>query len=128
MKDGLTPGLAHKQNYVTTPEMRAKQLGSNVPSIFSTPSMIGLMERTCVELLTPYMDENEQTVGIHVDVKHLAPTHIGQSVTIAATLLEIKDKRFRFSVEATSDHGVKIGEGIHRRALINVKEFNTKAP
>lgn len=81
-----------------------------------------------MELLTPYMDENEQTVGFHVDVKHLAPTHIGQSVTIAATLLEIKDKRFRFSVEATSDHGVKIGEGIHRRALINVKEFNTKAP
>lgn len=125
MKDGITPGLLHKQNYVTTPEMRARQLGFNVPLVLSTPSMIGLMERTCVELLTPFMDENEQTVGFHVDVKHLAPTRIGQSVTITATLLEIKDKRFRFAVEAMNDQGVKVGEGIHRRALINVKQFTS---
>jgi fluoroacetyl-CoA thioesterase len=120
MKDGLVPGLTHTQAYVTTLEMRAKQLASD---IFSTPAMIGLMEYTCVLLVAPYLDENEQTVGIHVDVRHMAPTKIGQSVTVTADLLEVKDNKLRFAVSAVNDQDVKIGEGTHRRALINTKRF-----
>ncbi len=95
--------------------------------MLSTPSMIGLMERTCVELLTPFMEEDEQTVGFHVDVKHLAPTKIGQSVTVTATLQEIKERHFRFSVEAVNDRGIKIGDGSHRRALIKISRFTNKS-
>jgi fluoroacetyl-CoA thioesterase len=124
MKDGLVPGLTHTQTYLTTLEMRAKQLVSDV---FSTPAMIGLMEYTCVLLVAPYLDENEQTVGIHVDVRHMAPTKIGQSVTVTAELLEVKDNKLRFAVSAVNDQGVKIGEGTHRRALINTKSFATPA-
>lgn len=65
--------------------------------------MIGLMERTCAEFLTPYMDENQQAVGFHVDVRHLAPTKIGQSVAVAVTLQEVKKRRFRFALAATND-------------------------
>jgi fluoroacetyl-CoA thioesterase len=124
MKDGLVLGLTHTQTYLTTLEMRAKQLVSDV---FSTPAMIGLMEYTCVLLVAPYLDENEQTVGIHVDVRHMAPTKIGQSVTVTAELLEVKDNKLRFAVSAVNDQGVKIGEGTHRRALIDTKSFATPA-
>src|SRR5437870_4803425 len=120
MKKELIPSLADTQTYVTTLDMRAKQLTSDV---FSTPAMIGLMEGTCVQLVEPYLDENEQTVGIHVDVRHMAPTRIGQSVIVTVEVLEIKDKKLRFSVSASNDQGVKIGEGTHRRALIDVKRF-----
>jgi len=120
MKNGLVPGLTHTQTYLTTIEMRAKQLESD---IFSTPAMIGLMEYTCVLLVAPYLDENEQTVGIHVDVRHIAATKIGQSVTVTAELLEVKDNKLRFAVSAANDQDVKIGEGTHRRALINTKRF-----
>jgi fluoroacetyl-CoA thioesterase len=120
MKDGLVPGLSHAQTYVTTMEMRAQQLRSDV---FSTPAMISLMEITCVRLVTPYLDEDEQTVGIHVDVRHMAATKIGQSVTVTAELLEVKDNKLRFAVSAVNDQLVKIGEGTHRRALINMKKF-----
>ena len=111
MKDGLVAGLNHTETYVTTLEMRAKQLTSDV---FSTPAMIGLMEFTCVLLVAPYLDENEQTVGIHVDVRHMAPTKIGQSVTITAELLEVKNNKLRFALSAVNDQGVKIGEEIGR--------------
>jgi len=120
MKDGLIPGLSHKQTYVTTMEMRARQLAADV---LSTPAMIGLMERTSVELTTPYLDENEQTVGIHVDVKHFAPTKIGQSVTITVELLEVNSNKLRFAVAAENDQGVQIGAGTHRRAMIQTKQF-----
>jgi fluoroacetyl-CoA thioesterase len=123
MKNELTPGLMHEETYVTTPDMRARQLSADV---LSSPSMIGLMERTCVELLAPYLTETEQTVGFHVDVKHFAPTKIGQSVTVTAEFLELKDDKLRFAVKASNDQGIKIGEGLHRRALINVNRFAKK--
>ncbi len=126
MKDGLAAGLIHKRDFTVTAEMGVKHFGAGVPQVLSSPSMIGLMERTCVEILTPYMDESEQSVGFHVDVKHLAPTRIGQSITITATLLEVKEKKFRFAVEAINNQGVKIGAGTHRRAVINIKQFTRR--
>jgi predicted thioesterase len=105
--------------------MGVKHFGEGVPSVLSTPMLIALMEQTCVELLKPYLGEGEQTVGFHVDVKHTAPTKIGQKVTVKATLQEVKEQRFRLAVEAINDQGVKIGEGTHRRALINIKQFTS---
>ena len=120
MNREVAPGITRTQTYETTLEMRARQLKADV---FSTPAMIGLMERTCVELTEPYLDQNEQTVGIHVDVRHVAPTKIGQKVTVTAELLDVKGKKLRYSVAATNDQGVKIGEGTHRRAVINTSGF-----
>lgn len=120
MKDGLIRGIKHTQSYVTTLEMRAKQLAVDV---FSTPAMISLMEGTCVRLVAPYLDEHEQTVGIHVDVRHLAPTKIGQRVTVTAELIEVGANKLRFAVSAVNDRENEIGKGTHRRALINTKQF-----
>jgi fluoroacetyl-CoA thioesterase len=120
MKNEIAPGITLTRTYLTTLEMRARQLKADV---FSTPAMIGLMERTCVELTEPYLEENEQTVGIHVDVYHLAPTKIGQSVTVTAELSEIKDNKIRYAVTATNDQGIQIGAGNHRRAVIDTKRF-----
>ncbi len=120
MKSELQPGLIRSQTYETTAQMRATQLTADV---FSTPAMIGLMEGTCVRLTAPYLDEGENTVGMHVDVHHLAPTKIGQSVTITAEVLEVAGNKIRYAVSAINDTGVKIGEGKHRRAVIRPKSF-----
>jgi len=120
MKNEIKPGLKHSQTYQTTERMRAPQLTHT--DVFSTPSMIGLMEGTCVRLTAPYLDEGENSVGMHVDVHHLAPTKIGQSVTISAEVLEIAGNKIRFAVSAVNDAGVKIGEGTHRRAVIRPKK------
>lgn len=121
MSPEVAPGISLTQTYETTMDMRARQLRADV---FSTPAMIGLMERTCVELTEPYLDQDEQTVGIHVDVRHMAPTNIGQKVTVTAELLDVQDRKLRYSVRATNDQGVTIGEGLHRRAVINTKRFS----
>ena len=124
MKNELAPGISRTATYETTSDMRARQLKVDV---FSTPAMIALMERTCVELTEPYLNENEQTVGIHVDIHHLAPTKIGQSVTVTAQLLEVKENKIRYTVTATNDQGIKIGAGNHRRAVIDTKRFASGA-
>ena len=102
MKSSLEPGLTRTATYVTTLDMRARQLEKDV---FSTPAMVGLMERTCVDLTEPHLDPDEQTVGIHVDIYHLAPTRIGQSVTISAEVLEVQENKIRYSVSAEERPG-----------------------
>lgn len=123
MKDTLKPGMSFEQTITTTPDMGITHLGPNAPRMFSTPSMIGLMEGTCVQFLTPHMDAGEQTVGFHVDVKHLAPTKIGQNVRAKVTLNEIKGRRLLFAVETFNEDGTKVGDGTHERAVVSIDRF-----
>jgi len=121
MKNQIKPGLKLTQTYETTERMRATQLSH--ADVFSTPAMIGLMEGTCVRLTATYLDEGENSVGMHVDVHHLAPTKIGQSVTVTAEILEVAGNKIRYAVSAVNDAGVKIGEGTHRRTIIQPKKL-----
>ena len=123
MKAGFDPGTRDEMTITTTPEMGITHLGPSVPSMYSTPSMVQLIESTCVRLITRYVDQGEQSVGYRVDVKHLAPTTIGKMVTARVILREVNGRRFIFDVEVTNEDGVKIGEGTHERALIDISRF-----
>jgi fluoroacetyl-CoA thioesterase len=123
MKDTLKPGMSFEKTTKTTPDMGISHMGPGVPSMFSTPSMIMLMEGSCVEFLTPHMGEGEQTVGFHVNVKHLAPTKIGQNVRAKVTLSEIKGRRLLLIVEAFNEDGTKVGDGTHERAVVDISKF-----
>ena len=127
MKPDFQPGASEKQTITTTKEMGIVHLGPDAPSMYSTPAMVSLIEATCVRLMTRYVDPGEQSVGFHVDVRHLAPTPIGKQVTAKVTLQKIDGRRYMFDVEVTNEDGVKIGEGIHERALIDISRFAQRA-
>ena len=127
MKPELQPGVSDEQTITTTKEMGIVHLGPDAPSMYSTPAMVSLIEATCVRLMTRYVDPGEQSVGFHVDVRHLAPTPIGKQVTAKVTLQKIDGRRYMFDVEVTNEDGVKIGEGIHERALIDISRFAQRA-
>jgi predicted thioesterase len=127
VKDTLKVGASAEIEISTSPEMGITHLGSDAPRMYSTPSMISLMEQTAIRVLTPHLDAGEQSVGTKVSVSHLKATPIGQKVRAKATLTEIVDigrptKRYRFNVEAFNETD-KIGEGSHERAVINVTQF-----
>ena len=123
LKSEFAPGIAEEMTVTTTPDMGISHLGPTVPSMYSTPAMINLIEGACVRLITRYVEGDEQSVGYHVDVKHLAPTTIGKQVTARVTLRAINGRRFVFDVEVSNEDGAKIGEGMHERALINISRF-----
>ncbi len=127
MKDTLKVGASAEIEIATSPEMGITHLGPGAPRMYSTPSMISLMEQTAIRVLTPHLDAGEQSVGTKVSVSHFKATPIGQTVRAKATLIEIVDigrptKRYRFNVEAFNETD-KIGEGSHERAVINVTQF-----
>ena len=123
MKAGFVPGISEEMTITTTPEMGITHLGPDVPSMYSTPSMIQLIEGACVRLITRYVDPGEQSVGYRVDVRHLAPTVIGKRVTATVTLREVNGRRYVFDTRVVNEDGVAIGEGIHERALIEISRF-----
>lgn len=123
MKPDLQPGASEEQTITTTPDMGITHLGPDAPSMYSTPAMISLIEATCVRLMSRYVDPGEQSVGFHVDVRHLAPTPVGKQVTAKVTLRAIEGRRYRFDVECWNEDGVKIGEGLHERAVIEISRF-----
>jgi len=127
VKPELQPGVSDEQTITTTKEMGILHLGPDAPSMYSTPAMVSLIEATCVRLMTRYVDPGEQSVGFHIDVRHLAPTPIGKQVTAKVTLQKIDGRRYTFGVEVTNEDGVKIGEGIHERALIDIARFAASA-
>lgn len=126
MKADFQPGASEELTITTTKDMGITHLGPEAPSMYSTPSMIQLIEGTCVKLMSAHVDPGEQSVGFHVDVRHLAPTPIGKKVTAKVTLREIKGRRYLFDIEVTSEDAVKIGEGIHERALIDIARFTAQ--
>ena len=85
--------------------------------------MIPLRAGTCLSPISKYFEDGEHSVGFHVDVYHLAPNQVGKKVTAIATLKKVDGRKYTFDVECTNEDGVKIGEGIHERAVIDISRF-----
>lgn len=100
----------------------AAALGHEDASVFSTPAMISLMELTSLELLEKTLDEGETSLGISIDIKHLAATPVGSIVRCEAELIEVVKSVFVFSVKAYDEVDL-IGEGTHKRAVISKEKF-----
>jgi fluoroacetyl-CoA thioesterase len=99
---------------------------ADMPDVLATAKMIGLMEWACVAQLLPYYEEGECSLGIHVDVSHVAPTPPGLTVTVDSEVTEIDGRFVSFSVRA-HDGTDLIGEGRHRRAVVLTDRFAQKA-
>lgn len=96
-------------------------------NVFSTPSMIAEMEETCRLLLKEefLQDEDWDSVGTLVNIRHLKATPVGTEVNLKARVIDVKDRRVTFEVDAV-DKIEKIGEGLHERTVINVPEFRER--
>lgn len=126
MEFGLKAGMTAEKQEQVTADNTAIRYGSGGAAVYATPAMIGLMEGTCLAAVDPHLPEGMATVGVHLDVKHLAATPIGLNVRAVAELTEVAGKRLSFKVEAFDDKE-KIGEGTHQRYIIEVKKFMDKA-
>ena len=86
--------------------------------VLSTPSMIGLMEGTCLESITPFLADGEATVGIHVCVSHVAASVSGEEVTVHSLITDVDRRKITFAVSAHVGDRL-LGEGTHKRAVIS---------
>jgi fluoroacetyl-CoA thioesterase len=131
MKATLKPGLTHRVTHMvaertTVPHTYPESpIIAGMPGVFATGFMIMLMERACTELLGAHLDPGEGSVGVHVDVSHVAATPVGMTVTVDAECTAIVDRRVTFNVRA-HDGVDLIGEGRHERFVVAWDKFNAR--
>jgi fluoroacetyl-CoA thioesterase len=132
MKSTLMPGIEHEFRFRVTdattvpalfPEASELQV---MPRVFATGFMVGLFEWACIQALRPHLDwPNEQTVGTHIDVSHVAATPCGFQVTVKVKLVEVDRRRLGFEIEAHDGLDL-ISRGKHERFVIDKTKFDAK--
>lgn len=119
-------GLSALVSLEVTEDMLAKNVGSGSVSVFSTPDLILLLEKTAVAALEGQLNSNQTTVGSGLDVTHLAATPVAMKVTGSAKVVAVDGRKVIFEV-AAQDEQEKIAEGTHTRYIVDTEKFQARA-
>jgi fluoroacetyl-CoA thioesterase len=117
MKPSLAPGVCAVNRIVVD---KAKTIGfmGEEGRVYATPYLIGDIEMTCRNLILAHADANEDSVGMEVAVKHLAPTLPGMTVEITVAVTAVEGRKVVFAVTATDDLDT-ISSGSHARFVVD---------
>ena len=121
----LRVGLTGRKELVVEERHTASHLGSGGVPVYATPMMVLAMEEAALSAVDPLLGDGRATVGVSLDVRHLAATPLGMRVTATAELVGIDGRMLTFRVEARDDAEL-IGEGTHVRAVVDLGRFKDK--
>jgi len=115
-------GISLERKRIVSEDDSITFLGADVKPSLATPRMIMWMEYAARDAVLPHLEPGQDTVGVRVDVRHLAATPVGAEVSYRATVAAVEGRRVTFEVEAL-DGAEAVGKGLHERYIIDVKRF-----
>jgi predicted thioesterase len=118
MKDTLRPGLTTTKKLVVDRDRTISFMGEQ-GRVYATPWMVRDVEHTCRDLLLEHADAGENSVGMEIAIRHLAPTPLGMEVEITAVVTAIDGRKVSFAFSA-KDEFEPIGTGTHTRFVVDV--------
>ena len=119
------PGLFAELEKTVTETDTASHWGSGGLPVFSTPALVGLMESAAVVALYGSLPAGQSSVGVRIDVRHLAATPVGMAVRARAELVEVEGRKLVFKIQAW-DEVELIGEASHDRFVVEESRFVEK--
>ena len=119
-------GLTNVTEIFVTAENTALALKSGSLKVFATPAMIRLIEQAAAELVEKNLPPESTSVGIALNVKHIAPTPIGMNVRAEVKIVSVDGRKVVFDV-AAFDERDEIGRGSHERFIVGREKFQLKA-
>jgi predicted thioesterase len=121
----IKPGIEAQKTDTVTKEKCASVWGSGGLPVYATPAMIALMEGSALAAVDALLPSGWSTVGTELNVKHLSASPLGMKVSARAELISIDGRVLSFTVEAFDEAG-KIGEGAHKRFIVENEKFMAK--
>ena len=121
----VTPGLTGTAEVVVGPEHTAPFVGSGRIAVLATPVMINVIEAASLAAVEHLLPAGHQSLGIHLDVSHVAATPVGLRVTATAEVIGVEGRTIKFRVEA-HDEVETIGGGTHERVVVSVERFDER--
>ena len=119
MKASPRIGSQIETRFIVEPKHAIEVADDVMPAVLSTPWLIRYLEHAALDAVVPYLEEGETTVGVNVEVEHLAPTPVGQEVTCRARIINADGTLISFQLEA-SDRSGPIARGLHKRRVIEI--------
>ena len=120
--NGPRVGESHERTFTVKEKNCVEFSEKGVPPILSTPWLIWSLEHAAYDLLDEHLPEDKMSLGIHVDIEHLAATPLGQEVTCKAKVIHIDRSVINFQVEAY-DGKELISKGVHKRKIVRTAQF-----
>ncbi|MGM0508687.1 MAG: thioesterase family protein [Fusobacteriota bacterium] len=118
----LEIGMTNEMEKIVTRDELADRIGSGGLKVYSTPSMIAFIEKTCERCLNTKLEDGDTSVGIKVDIRHLKATLEGAKVRSKCIIKKVDGNKVFFEVEVY-DENEKIGDGEHIRYIVNADKF-----
>ena len=121
----LKVGMELKKDYMVTRTETAQAMGSGGLEVLATPILVAWAENEAYEMAELCLPDKQTTVGVNINLNHIAATPVGMKVRIKVVLSNIESRRLDFTVEAW-DTVQKIGEGTHQRFVVQKMKFMGK--
>ena len=125
MKELIEIGILREDKRIVNQEDTAVAMKSGDLSVYATPALVAYLEYTAKELVRKYLEDNETTVGIKMDVNHIKASKVGASIHSKAEVIKAEGKKITFKVEAY-EGGTLIGFGTHERFVVDKLKFISK--
>ena len=123
-KDSLVSGVSLERVIQIGKDRTISFLGEDL-RVYETPSMIADIEYACRDLLVTHLLENWDSVGVEVNIKHLAATPVNESVLVHVSIRDIQEKCVRFDCQVSDSQEI-VGRGTHDRYIINVDQHRSR--
>ena len=121
----ITVGMKGEATNLVEREDTAAEVGSGSLLVYATPCMVALMEGAACEAIAEAIPEGMTTVGIELNIQHLAATPVGMDVRAEAEVTAVEGKVITFALHAYDEAG-EIGKGTHKRCIVNSQKFLDK--
>ena len=121
----ITVGMKGEVSTLVEREDTAAEVGSGSLLVYATPCMVALMEGAACEDIDECLGEDKTSVGMELNISHISATPVGLEVQAEAEVIAVEGKVITFAVTAFDEAG-KIGEGTHKRCIVNSQKFLDK--
>jgi predicted thioesterase len=118
----IRTGLSNQLEEHVTDANSTLSVGSGMLEVYSTPSMIALVEKTSLKCIDPYLEKEQTSIGGLVNVLHLRSTTIGKQVLCKSEVKSVDKKKIEFYVEVY-ENDLLIGKGTHTKFIVNRVSF-----
>ena len=121
----IAAGMSGSAELVVGEEHTAPRIGSGKVHVLATPVMINLIEAAALAAIEHLLAPGYQSLGTHLDVRHIAATPVGMKVVATAKVMRVDGRTVHFQVEARDEKDL-IGDGTHDRVVANVEKFDDR--
>lgn len=123
MKSAPRTGTVGETTFVVEEKHCIEFATDGMPAVLSTPNLIGILERTARQAIAPFLAEDERSVGVEIELRHLAPSPLGAQVTAIARVFGHSGRFVDFQLEARDGREL-IARGVHKRAVVRTDSFS----